>query len=193
MTVTTTVAADDAREPSDEARTPESRSGYGRTPEGAAAAAAAYMAALGGPAILDPAAIRRTVSAIASDRSRGALVASYESAAAHVRDQLGLGTASGADVILRASSVGYRVDGFHGRAAAVSIWRVGIVGGGAIVEPRQTWRTETVALVWERGGWRVDAVRSAPGPTPPLAGAVNASTALGPSIASFEEFTRELP
>lgn len=166
----------------------------GRTPEGAVSAATAFVAALSGPAILDPATARRTLTAIASSGSREDLARAYEVAAAHARDQLGVRATSDPGVFLRASSVGYRVDGFHRGAATVSVWRVGIVGSGGTVSPRQSWRTETLSLVWEDGTWKVDAVRSSPGPTPPLArGNVTPPGELFAAIPTFEEFTRELP
>lgn len=197
-TVTVTVSAAEAGTGSsaeESASTPNPQpSGFARTPEGAVAAATAYVAALGGPAILDPAAVRTTITAIASAGSRDDLVRAYELAAAQARERLGVGTSSDPVVVLRTAPVGYRVDGFHRRAATVSIWRVGIVGSGATVEPRQSWRTETVSLVWEDGTWKVDAVRSSPGPTPPLAGpAATPPAELFAAIPRFEEFTRELP
>jgi hypothetical protein len=192
-TVTVPAPGQESRQPESETPADAERSGYAPTPEGAVAAATAYVAALGGPAILDPAAVRTTITAIASSGSRDDLVRAYELAAAQARERLGVGTASDS-VVLRTAPVGYRVDGFHPRAATVSIWRVGIVGSGATVEPRQSWRTETVSLVWEDGTWKVDAVRSSPGPTPPLAGpAATPPAELFAAIPRFEEFTRELP
>ena len=191
-TVTVTAPAD-GRDAAADATRPKPRSiPYPRTPEGAVAAATAYVAALSGPAIVDPGAIRRTVIAIAARKSRDSLVRAYQSAAAHAREQLGIRTST-EGIVLRASSVGYRVDGFHRRAATVSIWRVGIIGSGASVEPRQSWRTETVSLVWEGGTWKIAAVGSSPGPTPPLAGTPTTATELFVTIPNFEEFTRELP
>lgn len=193
VTITVPVSATENHRPeSDTPRDPR-RSGYARTPEGAVVAATAYVAALGRPTILDPAAVRRTLTAIASAGSRDELVRAYESAAASAREQLGVHTASDPAVVFRTASVGYRIDGFHRNAATVSIWRVGIVGSGGTVEPRQSWRTETVSLVWEDGTWKVDAVRSSPGPTPPLAGTATAPPELFAAIPRFEEFTRELP
>lgn len=193
VTVTAPAPGQESRQPESETRADAKRSGYAPTPEGAVAAAAAYVSALGGPAILDPAAMRTTLATMASSRSRDDLVRAYETAAAQARKRLGVGTTSD-PVVLRTVSVGYRIDGFHRRAATVSVWRVGIVGSGATVEPRQSWRTETVSLVWEDGTWRIDAVRSSPGPTPPLAGpAATPPADLFAAIPRFEEFASELP
>lgn len=196
-TVTVTVAApSDETAPTDEAPTTRAPqpSGFSRTPEGAVAAATAYLRALDGPVLLDPAAVRRVLTAIVSSQSRDDLVRAYELAAGQVREQLGVDTGSDTDIVLRTAPVGYRVDGFHPGAATISIWRVGIVGSDARVEPRQSWRTETVSLVWEDGTWKVDAVRSSPGPTPPLAGpAATPPAELFVAIPRFEEFKRGLP
>jgi hypothetical protein len=178
--------------PAPRSRARKQNSAYPRTAEGAAAASAKYLAALGGPGLVDPAAMRRTLSAIASAKSRNALVRAYEAAAVRARDQLGVADAS-SPIVLRTASVGYRIDGFQRNVATVSIWRVGIVGTQPSLEPRQSWRTETVSLVWENGTWKVDAVRSVPGPTPPLASAANSADELFVAIPTFEGFSRELP
>lgn len=110
-----------------------------------------------------------------------------------VREQLALGTTPEPVVIVRAAPVGYRVEQFTRDAATISVWRVGIVGSGATVEPQQSWRTETVSLVWERGAWKIAALRSSPGPTPPLATAAASESELFASIPRFEEFGAAVP
>jgi hypothetical protein len=187
--VTVTVAAPDSGQSETEAPGEREPDAYGRTPQGAVAAATAYLAALGGPAILEPAAVRKTLTAIATSGSRDDLVRAYEQAAAQARERLGTeGT------FVRTVPVGFRLDGFHRDRATISIWRVGIVGSGGTVEPRQSWRTETVSLVWQGGTWKLDAVRSSPGPTPPLAGAGASPPAeLYAAIPEFQEFGRAVP
>ena len=68
-------------------------------------------------------------------------------------------------------------------------------GGPAFtLEPQQSWRTETVSLKWERGGWKVLWFESTPGPTPPLDSATRSSPAeLFAAVPQFSEFTRALP
>jgi hypothetical protein len=74
------------------------------------------------------------------------------------------------------------------------IWRVGIVGSGATVQPQQSWRTETVSLVRESGDWKVAAFASEPGPTPPLTAPAPSTVGdLFTSIPRFEEFSRSEP
>ena len=98
-------------------------------------------------------------------------------------------------IVLRSIPVGYRVERFSPDEAAVSVWYVGIVGSGATVEPQQSWRTQKVSLVWERGAWRVASFASAPGPTPPLSTAepVESAGDLFGAIPRFEEFNSALP
>jgi hypothetical protein len=194
--VTVAVTASDSGEtgPESEAPPTSQATGYARTPDGAVAAARAYLTALAGPAIVNPAAVRATLTAIASTRSQGTLVRAYEIAASQTREQLGVESGSDPALVLRTASVGYRIDGFHPDAATVSIWRLGIVGSGATVAPRQSWRTETVSLVWEDGAWKLDAVGSSPGPTPPLANLETTPPAeLAEAIPTFQPFSDEHP
>ncbi len=166
-----------------------------RTRLGAVSAATTYVGALDGSVILDPASVRRTVAAMASARGRDGLVRAYGQAAAQLREQLGVGTAPEPVVLVRSAPVGYRVDEFTPRSATISVWRVGIVGSGATVEPQQSWRTETASLVWEKGAWKVASLRSEPGPTPPLGASALPSSAgeLFASVPAFQEFTRAFP
>lgn len=192
-TIVTVTAPDTDALPPDETEAADAAIEYPRTPEGSVAAATEYVAALGGPAILDPLAVRATVMQIASVASRESLAEAYQSAAEQARARLGVSDATG-PVVVRTTPVGYHVDGFHTDAATVSIWRVGIVGGGAATEARQSWRTETVSLVWEDDTWKIDALRSSPGPTPPLAGPpATPPGELAAAIPGFEEYANARP
>ena len=64
---------------------------------------------------------------------------------------------------------------------------MGIVGSGASLQPQQSWRTETVSLIWEHG-WKVTSFASTPGPTPPLPQSPDA-TATGDLFADIPRFT----
>lgn len=186
--------ASETRPPASDPGEPAQPARYARTEDGAVAAAAAYVRRLTGPGMLDARVVRTTLAGIASAQSRDDLGEAYELAAAQARERLGIGTTPEPAVVLRAAPVGYRVDGFHRDAATVSVWRVGIVGTSTTLEPRQSWRTETVSLVWERDTWKIDAVRSATGPTPPLAGPpASPASDLFAAVPTFEEFARELP
>ena len=166
-----------------------------RTRAGAVAAASSYVSELDGPALLNSTRLRTIIGRIASSDARAGLVAAYEQATSQARERLGVNTVPAPVVIVRAAPVGYRIDGFSSRAATIAIWRVGIVGSGATVEPQQSWRTETVALTWEAGRWKVASFSSSPGPTPPLSTA-SAPTSPGDLFAAvpqFEGFARADP
>jgi hypothetical protein len=165
-----------------------------RTEEGAVAAAASAVELLDGPALLDSARIRRLVGRIAASSARSALEAAYAQGAAEVRSRLALDSAPAPVVILRSALAGYRVESYTPSAATVAIWRVGIVGSGASVQPQQSWRTETVSLVWEHC-WKVTSFASTPGPTPPLPQAAETTAAgdLFTEIPRFEPFSHAQP
>jgi hypothetical protein len=188
VTASEPAALDD---PGDSDATPRLEAGT-QTEAGAVAAATAYVGALDRAAILDPPRLRTLVETMASSAAREDLTRAYEQAAAQTRERLGDATQP---VILRAAPVGYRLDRFTAADATVSVWRVGIVGSAAAaVEPRQSWRTVTVSLVWEDEAWKVASFQSTPGPTPPLAAvAVTPATDLFAVVPGFEEFTRALP
>ena len=91
--------------------------------------------------------------------------------------------------VLGAAPVGYRIERYSPDATTIAVWYVGIVGSGATVQPQQSWRTETVGLVWERGGWKVDSFASTAGPTPALtASALESPGELFAAIPSYREF-----
>jgi hypothetical protein len=161
----------------------------------AVAAAATYVSELDGAMLLDPTRLRRTLDRIASTQARPGLIAAYEQATTQATARLGLGTVPTPVVILRAAPVGYRVESYDSGSATVLIWRVGIVGSGATVDPQQSWATETVKLVWQRGAWKVAAFSSTPGPTPPLPTTVPPTSRadLFHAVPAFQEFASASP
>ena len=167
----------------------------GPTRRSAVTAAATYVSELDGATLLDQARVHRIVDRIASTQARPGLITAYEQAAAQARERLGLGTVPAPVVILRAAPVGYRVESYSQGSAAISIWRVGIVGSGATVDPQQSWATERVNLVWQHGAWRVAAFSSTPGPTPPLPTTVTTTsrTELFRAVPAFQEFASATP
>jgi hypothetical protein len=179
--VTTTVAQ--AEVPAKPTRATRST----RTQSGAVAAAASAVELLDGPALLDSARIRRLVNRIAASSARTSLARAYAQGAVEVRTRLAVDSVPAPVVILRSALAGYRVESYTRAAATVAIWRVGIVGSGASVQPQQSWRTETVSLVWEHG-WKVTSFASAPGPTPPLPQTADATT-IGDLFAEIPRFT----
>ena len=192
QTATVTVTEATPARPS---RTRDKPAGFARTRDGAVLAAATYVDSLDGRILLDPTALSLRITEIASSEAREDLVRAYVAAAEQTRKQLGVGTVPEPVVILRTSPLGYRVDRFTTAGATVAIWRVGIVGSGATAAPQQSWRTETVSLVWEDKTWKVAGLGSETGPTPPLPSSAATSEAaeLFTAIPEFEEFARELP
>ena len=196
LTVTVSTTEDSARAvPSEATRGAAQPPATPERAQGAAAAATAYVGALDGPALLDAPRLRTT---LARDRLGG--VTRRRSFGRTSRPRRRRASSSASEPPRNRSSSfgpsrsGYRIDRFTPDAATVSLWRVGIVGSGATVEPQQSWRTETVSLVWERGDWKVASFRSSPGPTPPLApSAATPASELFATVPEFEELKHARP
>jgi hypothetical protein len=166
-----------------------------RTRAGAVATAALSITAFDGDVLLHPERLRGVVSRIAATSSREQLIEAFTQASAQTRAKLGADTVPQPVIVLRSVPIGYRVERFSTREATVAVWYVGIVGSGATVAPQQSWRTQVVTLVWERGNWKVSSFQSSPGPTPPLSTAEAAGTPvdLFSAIPGFEEFKHAEP
>jgi hypothetical protein len=159
------------------------------TRAGAVASAARSITAFGGSVLLEPSRLRALVARIASNASRTRLIDAFAEASSQTRTKLGADTVPRPVIVLRAAPVGYRVERYSPAAATIAVWYVGIVGSGATVQPQQSWRTEIVGLVWERGAWRVESFASTVGPTPALtASDSEPSGELFAAIPSFREF-----
>lgn len=160
-----------------------------RTRAGAVAAAARSITAFAGTVLLEPAQLRQVVARVASTASRTQLTEAFEEASAQTRAKLGADTVPRPVIVLRAAPVGYRIEHYSPFEATIAVWYVGIVGSGATVQPQQSWRTQTVDLVWEYDAWKVDSFASSTGPTPALATAeAEAPGGLFETIPRFNEF-----
>jgi hypothetical protein len=160
-----------------------------RTRAGAVAAAARSITAFAGTVLLEPAQLRQVVARIASAASRTQLTAAFEEASAQTRAKLGADTVPRPVIVLRAVPVGYRIERYSPAEVTVAVWYVGVVGSGATVQPQQSWRTQTVDLVWENEGWKVDSFASSAGPTPALTSLeAEAPGGLFEAIPRFREF-----
>jgi len=179
VTVESSAAKSQARRPAPPSRTT------------AVAAAADAITAFDGNVLLEPERLRTVVAEIASTESRAELMATFAAASAQTRAKLGADTVPAPVIVLRSVPIGYRVERYKPGRAVVAVWYVGIVGSGATVQPQQSWRTETVSLVWENGAWKVDSFQSSDGPTPPLSTAEAPATVaqLFTAIPRFKEFT----
>jgi len=159
------------------------------TRAGAVASAARSITAFGGNVLLEPSRLRALVARIASNASRTRLIDAFAEASSQTRTKLGADTVPRPVIVLRAAPVGYRVERYSSGTATIAVWYVGVVGSGATVQPQQSWRTETVELVWERAAWKVDSFASTVGPTPALtASDSEPSGELFTTIPSFREF-----
>jgi hypothetical protein len=159
------------------------------TEAGAVVAAARSITAFAGTVLLEPARLRQVVARIASTRSRVQLTEAFEEASAQTRAKLGADTVPRPVILLRAVPLGYLIERYSPAEATVAVWYVGIVGSGAAVQPQQSWRTQTVSLVWEQIGWKVDSFASSAGPTPALATTqAEAPGALFTAIPRFHQF-----
>ena len=165
-----------------------------RTPAGAVAAAAQTITAFDGNVLLEPRRLRAVVERIASSGSRAQLVAAFQQASEQTRAKLGAGTVPRPVIVIRSVPVGYRIERFSRSTATIAVWYLGIVGSGATIEPQQSWRTQVVSFVWERGAWKVTSFESSLGPTPPLSTAEITETPgeLFAAIPRFEEFQQRV-
>jgi hypothetical protein len=164
-----------------EAASPHSRAG-------AVATAARAITAFSGSVLLDPTRLREVVARIAASSSRPQLTEAFEEASAQTRAKLGASTVPRPVIVLRAVPVGYRIERYSPEDAMVAVWYVGVVGSGATVQPQQSWRTQTVSLAWQHGGWKVASFASSTGPTPTLATQSDTPAVLFAAIPRFQEF-----
>ncbi|MBI2710227.1 MAG: hypothetical protein HYX34_11120 [Actinobacteria bacterium] len=150
-------------------------SGFGRSESGARGAALVVAASLPQQAVyMDDVRLHRVLADL---RARGARDddATVLDRLAAIRRRLGA-AGPGAVVWLSISPVGVRVDAYTPVRARVSVWTVTVVSAAGSVAPQTTWRTSSVELVWDRGGWRLWSSVDAPGPSPTLDGSDEPAT-----------------
>jgi hypothetical protein len=145
--------------------------GYAHSREGAIAAAANYTTALSSDLILDPARRKAAIDTLAAPEAKARLQKTFDQAVASLRSGLGVtGAASDAQVLLRGTPVGWRVEEYSDRAAKVAIWVTSV--GGSIggtdgpVPIREGWGTTTVELRWAGGDWKQVDSTTTDGPVP---------------------------
>jgi hypothetical protein len=166
--------------------------GYGRSRAGAVAAAANYTQVLSSSLILDDAKRRAAINTLADPKARARLQKTFDRAVASMRKGFGAtgAAADNAQVLMRATPVGWRIDNYGDGAATVAIWMTSVGGsvGGANgpVPVREGWSTTTVALRWARGDWKQVETTSTDGPVP--IADVAPPTAAPDLIGAAEEF-----
>ena len=169
--------------------------GYAHSSQGAVAAAANYTRVLSSDLILDTASRRAAIDALAAPEARSRLQKTFDQAVVPLRQGLGVGDgASGsAQVLLRATPVGWRVERYDNETAKVAIWVTSVGGsiGGTVPAPiREGWGTTTVTLRWVEGDWKQVAGTTTDGPVP--IADVAPPTAAGELVDqanAFKEFT----
>jgi hypothetical protein len=125
----------------------------------AVAAATDFLVALDLETLLDDSRRRRVINAVAAPHARASLQHLYK----RERDRVAKSYRR-RPRFARAALLGYRVDGFTGSQATVSIWAATIGGSGSFA-PATGWSTTTVTLSWSDTGWRISGVDETPGPS----------------------------
>jgi hypothetical protein len=166
--------------------------GYARSQQGAVAAAANYTRALSSALILDTAQRRAAIDTLAAPEARARLQRTFDQAVASLRAGLGVAGPSGdrAQVLLRATPVGWRVVQYTKRTARIAIWVTsvgGSLGGESGTVPiREGWGTTTVSLRWVDGDWKQVQSTTTDGPVP--IADVAPPTAAGELVSKANEF-----
>ena len=166
--------------------------GYAHTQQGAVAAAANYTRALSSALILDTARRRAAIDTLAAPEARARLQKTFDQAVASIRAGLGVSGSAGdgAQVLLRATPVGWRVEQYGKGSARVAIWVTSVGGslGGqsGTVPVREGWGTTTVSLRWVDGDWKQVASTTTDGPVP--IADVAPPTAAGELVTKANEF-----
>ena len=146
--------------------------GYARSQAGAVAAAANFTRVLSSDLILDTRQRRAAIDVLAAPEARGRLQRTFDQAVASLRQGLGMTgpAAQDAQVLLRATPVGWRVEDYGAGSAKVAIWVTSVGGstGGATgqVPIREAWGTTTVTLRWVGGDWKQVDSTTVDGPVP---------------------------
>lgn len=161
----------------------------GPSEAGAVAAAAQFAVAFDGLGLLDAESRTGLLERHAASASVRELAVSLQVVAETVTDALNADGFEGPESVWRVVPAGWRVVSYSHDAAEVAIWETGvlILGGMPLTQPG--WRTTYVALVWERGEWRLAGFRSEDGPEPPAVGGTSDAAAQARLINLFHPFT----
>jgi hypothetical protein len=166
--------------------------GYARSRAGAVAAAANYTQVLSSSLILDTARRRAAINTLAAPDARASLQKAFDQAVASMRKGFGVSGAGGqgAQVLMRSTPMGWRVDSYGNGAATVAIWMTSVAGsvGGADgpVPIREGWGTTTATLRWAKGDWKLVESANTDGPVP--IADVSPPTAAPDLIGTAEDF-----
>lgn len=137
--------------------------GFSRSEEGAVSAAVAYATAAQRWLYFTDDEIRAAIAEIATPVAAERLAADVVAEVGLARGQLG---ASPGRVWWLVRPMAWRLEHHRTEEARVSVWVVTVLSAVEVAAPQTEWLTVTIDLAWVDGGWRVDGVRDAPGPTP---------------------------
>jgi len=145
--------------------------GYDHSQQGAVAAAANFTRVLSSDLILDTSRRRAAIAALAAPSAKARLQRTFDQAVVPLRKGLGVSDTAndGAQVLLRATPVGWRVEDYSDEKAKVAIWVTSVGGsvGGTVAAPiREGWGTTTVELRWVGGDWKLAESTTTDGPVP---------------------------
>ena len=130
---------------------------------GARDAAIAYAGASQGWLYLTDDEIREAVADVAAPEAARRLAEDVVTDVSAARPKLG---ASPGRVWWLVRPLGWDVEEYSEDQARVSVWTVTVLSAAEVAAPQTEWMTVSIDLAWEPDGWRVDDVRSTPGPTP---------------------------
>ena len=148
--------------------------GYQDTQDGAAAAAANYVSALGSEAFVHPDSRHKMVTTIADPAIEADLQKTLDTAFAKMVQGYGLDSKgnppAGQTLVYRAVPIGVSVQSpYANDKAVVAVWTDSIdgVAGKSSTNPvSNAWSTFTITLSWINGDWRLSAFTQTDGPTP---------------------------
>jgi hypothetical protein len=114
---------------------------------------------------------RRTVAAaVGTERYARGLEDAEAVFAARRNSAVGQALRPGARAVFLGLPIAYRVLSYDGSRAVIKSWGVAVVASDTGIVPRAGWGTTTTTAVWHGGDWKVDQVRSQPGPVPAATG-----------------------
>ena len=162
--------------------------GYAHSEEGAVAAASQYATTLGSAAMLDARSRATVFDRIGIAEARDDLARLADTADLFA-EQLGISDelVDEPGFVYSTYPAGWRVRAYSDQEAVVDVWSTGLFmasGREAFMSP---WNTATFTLRWSDGDWRVAALETTDGPTPPV-GQVTQNTAAGAQINDFNAY-----
>lgn len=161
-----------------------------RSREGAVEAATTLVVAFDGPGLLDDTARQELIDQHAARDARSELERVLGGVGGLITDRLALDAdeLGEAGFVWRTVPAGWRLEEFSRERAVVEVWGTGVVIAHGLPLTQPGWRTTTVELVWERGGWRLQGFDSESGPAPPAVGGTATAAVQARLINTFRPF-----